>query len=56
MVVITGAAGFIGSAIVHRLGDRYTLVGLDRDGVPAPPAPAVAIKLDSWSSDWLSPH
>ena len=51
MVVITGAAGFIGSAIIRALANRYTLVGLDRDGVPAPPAPAVAIDLDLSSDE-----
>lgn len=32
VVLITGASGFIGRAVIKHLADRYTLVGLDRDG------------------------
>jgi nucleoside-diphosphate-sugar epimerase len=46
VVLLTGASGFIGSALVKRLGERYTLVGLDRPGPPDPPAPAHAVDFD----------
>lgn len=46
IVVVTGASGFIGAAIVRRLGQRYTVVGLDRAGPPDPPAPATAVEID----------
>lgn len=46
IVLITGASGFIGSAVIKRLSDRYTLVGLDRAGPPDPPAPAHAVDFD----------
>lgn len=32
VVLITGASGFIGSAVIKRLSDNYTLVGLDCAG------------------------
>lgn len=46
VVLLTGASGFIGTALVKRLGERYTLVGLDRSGPPDPPAPAQAVDFD----------
>ncbi len=32
VVLITGASGFIGSALIRKLANKYTLVGLDRAG------------------------
>lgn len=46
LVLVTGASGFIGSAIIDRLGSAYTFVGLDRPGGPAPPAAAHAVDVD----------
>lgn len=46
VVLITGASGFIGSAIIKRLSGHYILVGLDRAGPPDPPAPAEAVDVD----------
>ena len=51
VVLVTGASGFIGSAVIERLGERYTVVGLDRTGPPQPPPPAVAIDFDLGSDD-----
>ena len=34
VVLITGASGFIGSAIIRELAGKYTLVGLDRAAPP----------------------
>lgn len=45
VVLITGASGFIGSAIIRELAGKYTLVGLDRAG-PPPPAPAQSVEFD----------
>ena len=41
VVLITGGSGFIGSALVARLGKRYTVVTLDRGG-GSPPRGAIA--------------
>lgn len=46
VVLITGAGGFIGGALVKRLAEDYTLVGLDRPGEPDPPAPAHKVEID----------
>ncbi|QRM35345.1 NAD-dependent epimerase/dehydratase family protein (plasmid) [Microvirga sp. VF16] len=54
VVLITGASGFIGSAVIKRLSDRSTLVGLDRAGPPDPPAPAHAVDLDLSSGEKLA--
>lgn len=51
VVLITGSTGFIGSALIKRLGEQYTLVGLDRPGPPDPPAPAVAVDFDLGSDE-----
>lgn len=46
IVLITGSSGYLGAAIVRKLADEYTLVGLDRPGGPAPPSSAHQIDLD----------
>lgn len=46
VVLITGASGFIGSALIRRLGQNYRVVGLDRAGPPDPPPPAEAVDFD----------
>ena len=51
VVLVTGASGFIGSAIIDRLGSSYTLVGLDRAGPPDPPKPAQPIDFDVGSDE-----
>ena len=51
LVLITGASGFIGKAVVRRLADDYRLIGLDRAGPPDPPCPAHAIDFGVSSSE-----
>ncbi len=46
VVLITGASGFIGSAIIAKLADKFTLVGMDRAGPTPPRAPAHAVEFD----------
>jgi nucleoside-diphosphate-sugar epimerase/uncharacterized membrane protein len=51
VVLVTGASGFIGSAVIGKLGRHYTVVGLDRAGPPDPPPPAIAIGFDLGSDE-----
>src|SRR3546814_2914255 len=51
VVLITGASGFIAAALIAQLGERYTVVGLDRAGPPDPPPPAAAIDIDLGSDE-----
>jgi nucleoside-diphosphate-sugar epimerase len=51
VVLITGATGFIGSALVKRLSGEYTIVALDRAGPPEPPEPAHAVDFDLGSDE-----
>lgn len=51
MVLLTGASGFIGSALIRRLSERYIVVGLDRAGPPDPPEPAEAVDFDLSSDE-----
>jgi nucleoside-diphosphate-sugar epimerase/uncharacterized membrane protein len=46
IVLITGASGFIGSALIARLAKHYTVVGLDRPGPPDPAEPAAVVDFD----------
>ena len=54
IVLITGSSGYLGAAIIRRLAGKYTLVGLDRPGGPAPPSPAHQIDLDLGSDKAVS--
>lgn len=54
VVLITGATGFIGSAVVRRLADPYTIVALDRAGPPDPPAPAETVDFDLGSDEGVA--
>ena len=51
VVLITGASGFIGSAVIRKLGEQYTVVGLDRAGPPDSPEHAATIDFDLASDD-----
>ena len=51
IVLVTGASGFIAAALIARLGERYTVVGLDRAGPPEPPPPAASIDIDVGSDE-----
>lgn len=51
VVLVTGSSGYLGGALIRRLADRYTLVGLDRPGGKPPPDPAIAIDFDLSSDE-----
>jgi nucleoside-diphosphate-sugar epimerase/uncharacterized membrane protein len=51
VVLITGASGFIGSALIKELAARYTVVGLDRPGPPDPVPPAAVVDFDLSSDE-----
>lgn len=46
VVVVTGSSGFLGSAIVSKLAERYRVVGFDRGVSSHPPAVAECICVD----------
>lgn len=46
VVIVTGSSGFIGSAVVQRLAQRYRVIGFDRDVPPHPPAEAECVCID----------
>ncbi|MEX2174920.1 MAG: NAD(P)-dependent oxidoreductase [Pirellulaceae bacterium] len=51
IVLVTGSSGFIGSAVVERFAQRFTVIGLDRPGVPHPPPAADCIDADLGSDE-----
>jgi nucleoside-diphosphate-sugar epimerase len=46
IVLVTGATGFIGSAVIARLAKSYRVIALDRAGPPEPIMPAEAVDFD----------
>ncbi|MEJ7930179.1 NAD-dependent epimerase/dehydratase family protein [Ramlibacter sp. AN1015] len=51
IVILTGATGFIGGALVQKLAPAFTVVAFDRPGPPDPPAPAHAVDFDLASDE-----
>jgi nucleoside-diphosphate-sugar epimerase len=51
VVVVTGSSGYIGAAVVRRLGERHRIVGFDRPGLPHPPPPAETVDCDVTQDD-----
>jgi nucleoside-diphosphate-sugar epimerase len=51
IVLVTGATGFIGSAVIRRLAGRYKIVALDRPGGKDAPASAERVDLDISSDE-----
>lgn len=46
IILVTGASGFIGAALIERLARDFHVVALDRPGAPHPPASAEAVDFD----------
>jgi len=46
VAIVTGSSGFIGSALVKRLAQRYRVIGFDREVPPHPPAEAECVCID----------
>lgn len=46
VVIVTGSSGYIGSALIHKLAERYRLVGFDREVSPHPPPSAECVCID----------
>src|SRR5438270_12310121 len=53
-VVITGSSGLIGSAVVNRLGERFSIVGFDKGGPSHPPPIAECVCVDLTSDESLA--
>jgi nucleoside-diphosphate-sugar epimerase len=45
-ILVTGSSGFIGRAACNRLGQRFNVVGFDREGAPHPPPVAECVCVD----------
>lgn len=51
IILITGATGFIGRALIRKLSPKFRIVALDRAGPPEPPAPAQSVDFDLGSDE-----
>ena len=46
VIIVTGSSGMIGSALIHKLAEKYHVVGFDKDGYPFPPVEAECVCVD----------
>ncbi|MES2267438.1 MAG: NAD(P)-dependent oxidoreductase [Bacteroidota bacterium] len=51
LVVVTGASGLIGTALIEKLAPKFIIAGLDNAGYPFPPAEAECICVDLTSDN-----
>ncbi|NEN23811.1 NAD(P)-dependent oxidoreductase [Cryomorpha ignava] len=51
VVIVTGSSGMIGSTLIHKLAEKYHVVGFDQDGYPFPPVEAECVCVDLTSDD-----
>ncbi len=51
VVIVTGSSGMIGSALIHKLAEKYHVIGFDHDGYPFPPVEAECVSVDLTTDD-----
>jgi nucleoside-diphosphate-sugar epimerase len=51
VIIVTGSSGMIGSALIHKLAEKYHAIGFDHDGYPFPPVEAECVSVDLTSDD-----
>ena len=51
VVIVTGSSGMIGSTLIHKLAEKYHVVGFDNDGYPFPPVEGECVCVDLTSDD-----
>lgn len=54
VVIVTGSSGMIGSALIHKLAEKYHVVGFDQDGYPFPPVEAECVCVDLTDGDRMA--
>jgi nucleoside-diphosphate-sugar epimerase len=54
LIIVTGSSGLIGSTLIHRLAEKYQVVGFDKDGYPFPPVEAECVCADLTSDDRMA--
>ncbi len=51
VILVTGSSGLIGSAVVRRFAEHFTVIGFDRAGDPHPPKEAECVCVDMTSGE-----
>jgi nucleoside-diphosphate-sugar epimerase/uncharacterized membrane protein len=51
IVIVTGSSGLIGSAVVNRFAEHYSVIGFDAEGPPHPPPAAECVCVDLASDE-----
>lgn len=51
VVIVTGSSGMLGSTLIHKLAEKYHVIGFDQDSYPFPPVEAECICMDLTSDD-----
>lgn len=51
VIIVTGSSGMIGSTLIHKLAEKYHVVGFDQDGYPFPPVEAECVCVDLTNDD-----
>lgn len=51
VIIVTGSSGLIGSSVIERLAEEFTVIGFDREGSPHPPPMAECVCVDLTSEE-----